>query len=373
MNVTELTQTLIRCPSVTPADAGAMQVVEDQLHRLGFKVERLRFGAIENIYARLGSSGQNFCFAGHTDVVPAGDVSSWQHNPFASTLADSHLYGRGAVDMKGAIAAFICAVEGFLQTNPHPKGSISLLITGDEEGEAVDGTRKVLAHLQERGEKLDMCLVGEPSSQNTLGDMIKIGRRGSLSASITLFGSQGHSAYPERADNPVPKMAALCQQLAAHKIDAGNAFFQPSTLVLTAIETGNPASNVIPEKITVKLNIRFNNEVTRESLIAWLHSMANATGARYEMTTRGEGEAFIIPDKSFAAKVSAVVEKVTGQVPRLDTLGGTSDARFIRAFCPVLEFGLVGRSMHKVDEHVAVADLQLLQQVYHQLLQEVLG
>lgn len=350
-----------------------MDVLAEFLKPLGFKVERMRFGNIENLYARIGTQSPHFCFAGHTDVVPPGDVASWKNDPFAPALHDGALYGRGAVDMKGAIAAFLCAAEAFLKQNKKPNGSLSLLITGDEEGEAVNGTRKMLDTLRARGETIDCCLVGEPSNRQQLGDMIKIGRRGSLSAAITLYGTQGHVAYPEQADNPVWKAAELCLRLSNHTIDGGNADFQPSNLVVTAIETGNPTTNVIPEKATLRLNIRFNNQVTRDGLTDWLHIMCREKGYRYTMTTRGEGEAFLIENKEFAEKVSAIVEEVSGQKPKLDTLGGTSDARFIKEMCPVLEFGLVGASMHKVNEHVPVKDLELLQVIYERILQSMLG
>lgn len=367
----DLAQALIRRPSVTPADAGAMDVLEGRLTALGFACRRMRFGEIENLYARLGTAGPNLCFAGHTDVVPPGETGAWAQGPFEADVVDGVLHGRGAVDMKGGIAAFVAAVSTILAKGP-PKGSLSLLITGDEEGPAVDGTVKVVQALMTEGEAIDHCIVGEPSSAQQLGDMIKVGRRGSLNAWITVEGRQGHVAYPQRAANPIPVLTALLTRLHAHRLDDGYPEFQPSNLETTDLEVGNPAHNVIPARASARLNIRFNPSHTGLSLAAWLRSECDAAAkgfdGRVTLKTSISGEAFYTEPGAFVRVAAGAVETVTGRTPELSTSGGTSDARFIRAMCPVVELGLVGTTMHMVDERVPTAELRQLATVYETLI-----
>ncbi len=366
-----LTQALIRCPSVTPADGGAMGVVRAALEGLGFACRRMRFGEIENLYARRGTARPNLCFAGHTDVVPVGDEAAWTHGPFAAGIEGGVLFGRGAVDMKSAVAAFIAAAAAALAKG-EPAGSLSLLITGDEEGVAEHGTKAVVAALAAEGEVIDHCLVGEPTSSAVLGDMIKIGRRGSIGAEIAVEGVQGHVAYPHRAANPVPVLIALLATLQARVLDHGFDGFQPSNLEITTVDVGNPAGNVIPARATARLNIRFNPAHTGESLAAWLLKEARAAGdgfaGRVTLTPRISGEAFLTEPGPFTATVAGAVEAMTGVEPELSTTGGTSDARFIRALCPVVEFGLVGASMHAVDERAPVAEIRTLAAIYERLI-----
>jgi len=360
-----LAQALIACRSVTPADGGAQALIAGWLEPLGFTVTHLPFGTTPNLFARIGSASPHFCFAGHTDVVPPG--GGWVHDPFDGTIADGILYGRGACDMKGAVAAFIAAAGVVLADGP-PRGSISLLITGDEEGPATDGTVRVLGWMAENGQIPDCCLVGEPTNPARIGDVIKIGRRGSLNATITVPGVQGHVAYPHLADNPVHRMVALLAALTTHTMDAGTDWFQPSLLQVTSIDVGNPASNVIPAEATAKLNIRFNDRHTGASLSAWLNEQAarHAPAARLDIAV--SGEAFLTSPGPFTDTLSAAVRGATGVTPLLDTGGGTSDARFITRLCPVAEFGLVGSSMHQVDEFVPVAELQALTLAYRGVL-----
>ena len=371
-----LAQALIRCPSVTPADEGAMAVLEAALGRLGFRCTRLAFGAeskrpvIENLYARLGERGPNFCFAGHTDVVPVGQ--GWTTDPFDATVIDGVLYGRGAADMKGAIACFVAAVAQLLEKG-QPAGSISLLITGDEEGRGLDGTQAVLRHLAAKGEKLDVCLVGEPTNPRSLGEMIKVGRRGSLNAELTVFGSQGHTAYPQLADNPLPRLVAMLQAISAEPLDQGSAHFQPSTLALTSIDVGNPATNVIPARGSAKFNVRFNDLHKGAEIEAWLRAKCDAIGGDYQLAVEISGESFLTAPGPFTDLIVHAVEKITGRNPELSTSGGTSDARFIKDYCPVAEFGLVGQSMHKADERVSLADLDALTAIYRTLLEDYFG
>jgi succinyl-diaminopimelate desuccinylase len=372
-DVLELSKTLMACASVTPIDAGAMDIVQKFLQPLGFKIDRQRFGAVENLYARIGTSSPHLCFAGHTDVVPPGDEAMWKSPPFAPEVRDGKLYGRGAADMKTAIAAFMCAAQEYLKDHPKHKGSISFLITGDEEAEAVDGTAKMVARLKEQKEIPDYCLVGEPSNPKELGDMVKIGRRGSFSATITLFGTQGHTAYPQLADNPVPKMVTLLEKLENHKLDGGTKHFDPSRLVITSIDTGNRADNVIPARITAKLNIRFNDKHTGKSLSEWLDNLCKESGARYELQIRAGAEPFLTSDHRFAETVCQVIKSVTGHMPDKSTTGGTSDARFIKEICPVVEFGAINATAHKVDEFIEVEDLRRLQTIYRKIIEEVLS
>jgi succinyl-diaminopimelate desuccinylase len=360
-------QDLIRRPSVTPRDAGAMDVLEGALKSLGFACRRMRFGEIENIYARRGTQAPNLCFGGHTDVVPPGDTAAWRNDPFAGEVSDGVLHGRGAVDMKGAVAAFVAAVSRIVAKG-EPAGSLSLIITGDEEGSGHDGARRIVETLLSEGERIDHCLVGEPTSAAALGDMIKVGRRGSLNCLLTVEGVQGHVAYPHRAANPVPVLIALLHKLATHKLDDGFPEFQPSNLEVTDLEVGNPAHNVIPARASARLNIRFNPNWKGAELVAWIEGLCREaeTGfnGRVVLTPTISGEAFFTQPDRFVNIVSDAVEAVVGRKPELSTSGGTSDARFFRALCPVLEFGLLGTTMHMVDERTPVAEVEALTRIY---------
>ena len=358
-----LAQALIRCASVTPEDAGAQRVLAAALEQLDFAVTPLRFGAVENLFARRGTGSPHFCFAGHTDVVPPGN-GNWSVGPFAGEERDGVLYGRGATDMKGAIAAFVAAVAG----RRNRSGSISLLITGDEEGPAVDGTVKVLEWMQANGHLPDFCVVGEPTNPQRLGEMIKIGRRGSLNADVTICGIQGHAAYPARADNPVHRLVRAMAALTAAPLDAGSKWFEPSTLQLTSIDVGNPVTNVIPAAAKAMLNIRFNDQHSGAALGAWLKAAIAQHAERFELNVSISGESFLTTPGPFVNTLRRVVQQTTGIEPKLDTGGGTSDARFIARFCPVAEFGLVGATMHQVDERVPVADLRALANIYGELI-----
>lgn len=367
-----LLQALIRCQSVTPADAGALDVLVQALEPLGFTCHRLRFeqpgtDAVENLFARRGTGGPHLCFAGHTDVVPPGDRAGWTVDPFGGEIIDGRIYGRGACDMKGGVAAFVAAIAQVIDSLP-ADASLSLLITGDEEGPAINGTVKVLEWMAAQGHVPDACILGEPTNPTKLGQTIKIGRRGSCNGRLTVFGVQGHSAYPHLADNPLPRLVQMLDRLASTTLDTGNAHFQASTLALTSIDVGNTATNIIPAKATAAFNIRFNNQHTGATLKAWVEEICTAVGGRWELEWYVSGEAFLTPPGPFSALVAEAVQQVTGSTPELNTTGGTSDARFIRAYCPVVEFGLVGQSMHKADEHAAVADLQALTQIYALLI-----
>jgi succinyl-diaminopimelate desuccinylase len=366
-----LAQALIKAPSVTPADAGAIGVLADALTGLGFTCTRLPFGAdanrppIENLYARLGSTGRNICFAGHTDVVPVGQ--GWTVEPFAAQVQDEQLWGRGAVDMKGAIACFVAAVAR-VKAEGKLKDSVSLLITGDEEGRALDGTKRVLEALAAKGETLDLCIVGEPTNVAAVGDMVKIGRRGSLSARLKVFGTQGHSAYPHLADNPIPRIMDMLRAITAEPLDKGNAHFQPSTIAITTIDVGNTASNVIPAEARAAFNIRFNDIHTGKKLEERLRKAIASVGGDHELEVEVSGESFLTAPGALTDTLSAAIEAETGKKPELSTTGGTSDARFIKTYCPVAEFGLVSRTMHKSDERVALADLETLTRIYARVL-----
>ena len=368
----DLTRELIRRPSVTPADAGAMDIVQARLAALGFVCTRLKFGQIENLYARRGNTAPNLCFAGHTDVVPVGQAGDWSVDPFEADLKDGILTGRGAVDMKSGIAAFIAAVARTLAKG-EPAGSLSLLITGDEEGVATHGTKLVVEHLRTQGEQIDHCVVGEPSSSAVFGDMIKIGRRGSLNAVITVEGRQGHVAYPHRAANPVPVLVRLLAKLSDHVLDDGFESFQASNLEVVTVDVGNAATNVIPAKAKAGLNIRFNPGHKGADLAAWLASECTRASEGFEgrvsIETTISGEAFLTPQGDFTALAAAAVAHVAGVTPELSTTGGTSDARFIRALCPVVEFGLVGTTMHAVDERAPVSEIEDLARVYERLIE----
>ncbi|MBF0304869.1 MAG: succinyl-diaminopimelate desuccinylase [Alphaproteobacteria bacterium] len=361
-----LAQSLIRRKSVTPDDDGAQDALARALSELGFACRPMPFGGIANLYARLGSDGPNFCFAGHTDVVPTG--GPWTVDPFGAEVIDGYLYGRGAVDMKGAIACFVAAVARRLAQAGPPPGSISLLITGDEEGPAIHGTRAVLDRLAEEGERIDACLVGEPTSPNRIGEAMKIGRRGSLNARLRVLGAQGHVAYPHRADNPIPRLLRVLNALTEAPLDQGSAHFQASNLEVTTIDVGNPAVNVIPAEATAGFNIRFNDLHSGASLGEWIRGLCDRLGGAHELAIEVSGESFLTPIGPLSEAVAEACREVTGLVPAADTGGGTSDARFIRNACPVLEFGLVGQTMHKIDERVAVADLETLTRIYEGVL-----
>jgi succinyl-diaminopimelate desuccinylase len=364
-----LAAALIRRPSVTPKDEGALGLVAAALEQLGFDCHPLVFGDIHNIYARRGTGRPNLCFAGHTDVVPSGDDEAWSFDPFSASMRDGALCGRGAVDMKGAIAAFIVAAGRYLDERGQDfAGSISLLITGDEEGDAVNGTRKVLDWLEKRGEKIDACLVGEPTSAQSLGDMIKIGRRGSMTGRLAVHGLQGHTAYPHLADNAAHRLVAMLHALTTAELDRGSEHFQPSTLQVSTIDIGNPATNVIPAAARAVLNIRFNDCWTSERLEGWLRQRLDEVGGRYTLDLSVSGEAFVVAPGMLSDCVAEAIRRVTGRTPELSTTGGTSDARFIRAHCPVAEFGLVGLTMHKVDERVELSDLAALTAIYYTFL-----
>ncbi|MDX3926584.1 MAG: succinyl-diaminopimelate desuccinylase [Shinella sp.] len=382
--------TLIKCPSVTPAEGGALSALEAMLSPLGFKVERVVASEagtpdIENLYARLGSSGPHLMFAGHTDVVPVGDDGAWSHGPFSADISGGEMFGRGAVDMKGGIACFVAAVARHIEKHGAPKGSISFLITGDEEGPAVNGTVKLLQWAAARGEHWDACLVGEPTNPETLGDMIKIGRRGSVSGTITVLGVQGHAAYPHLADNPVRSVIELADSLMYPPFDGGTADFQPSNLEVTSIDVGNRAVNVIPAKATASFNIRFNDSWTAQTVMTEIERRLDEAARREKLRPGREpvryeikwaerpSHVFLTRDERLVASLSQSVSAITGREPVLSTTGGTSDARFIKDYCPVVEFGLVGKTMHMVDERVAVADLATLTAIYEDFLTRWFG
>lgn len=374
MDPVDLAQALIRCPSVTPADEGAMDVLQSALEELGFTCHRLPFATgnapeVQNLYARIGDRAPNFCFAGHTDVVPVGDANEWSVDPFAAEIKGDRLYGRGASDMKTAIAGFAAAAARFLESrdNGFP-GSISLLITGDEEGEAVNGTVKVLEWLKEKGEVLDACLVGEPTNPETLGDMIKIGRRGSMTAFLTVHGASGHAAYPHLADNPVERLVKMLSAVLDKPLDDGTEHFQPSTAVVTTIDVGNPVANVIPARAEARINVRFNDLHTGAGVGTLLRQRLDDIGGDYDLDARVSGEPFLFPPGPLSNLVAGVVEKVTGKRPEFSTAGGTSDARFIKDHCPVCEYGMTNQTAHKADENALVSDIQLLSDIYQSVL-----
>lgn len=368
----ELSQSLIRCPSITPLEAGALDVVQAELTRLGFVCQRLPFGEpgpaqVDNLYARLGTESPNLCFAGHVDVVPPGSLDAWSVDPFAASIADGRLYGRGASDMKAAIASFLAAVDAFLDERAgDPTGSISLLLTCDEEGPAVNGTVQVLRWLGDRGEKLDDCIVGEPTNPRVLGEMMKIGRRGSLNAWLTVHGTQGHAAYPELADNPIPHLLDVLRHLQTTPLDGGSRYFQPSTLTITSVDVGNPVTNLIPADARAQFNIRFNDQHTASSLQAWI--VEACAGARHSLRVACSGESFVSPPGRLSDLMAEAIRHVTGRRPEASTSGGTSDARFIKDYCTVLEFGMPGETAHKVDENVAIDDILALTAIYRAML-----
>jgi succinyl-diaminopimelate desuccinylase len=372
-----LAQALIRCPSVTPEDHGALDTLQGALGPLGFDCHRLRFAdgnsaPVDNLYARLGSGGPHFCFAGHTDVVPPGDRSQWRYDPFGAAIENGFLYGRGAADMKSAIAAFAAAVSGHLAAGGQPRGSISLLITGDEEGVAVNGTVKVLRWLKDRGETIDHCVVGEPTSASRAGDVIKIGRRGSMNFIATLKGTAGHVAYPQLSLNPIPMTADLIARISSWKLDDGSEWFEPSTLAFTMLDAGNRAVNVTPQQVQAGFNIRFNDRQTPESLLGRIGAIAEEVkrihGGEIGIAHSVSGVSFVTKHGAFTELLSKAVLGINGTTPEFSTSGGTSDARFIKDHCPVAELGLPGKTMHRLDESVAVEDIRRLARIYESVL-----
>jgi succinyl-diaminopimelate desuccinylase len=370
----QLAVALMRCRSITPAEAGVLGVAEAALERIGFRTRRMKFGEVDNLYARFGEAAPNFCFAGHLDVVPPGD--GWTSDPFAPAVRDGLLYGRGAADMKTAIAAMIVAAESYL-TDSQPKGSISFLITCDEEGRGVDGTKAVLAALAAEGERFDHCLVGEPTSEERVGDMIKNGRRGSLNVVITMTGKQGHVAYPQRAVNPVTPLLETLHALKARRLDDGSPGFDPSNLEVTSIDVGNPAHNVIPTQASARLNIRFNMNHTGETLYAWVKETAEAAaakaGVKCALSISSQSVPFYTAPGPFTDLLTASVKEAFGITPVLATTGGTSDARYFKDYCIVAELGLRNETAHMVDEHCSVDDLRALARCYQAVLKRYFG
>ncbi len=373
----EIACALVRCASVTPADAGALGVLESLLQQAGFTTHRVVFAEpgtpdIDNLYARIGGSGPALVFAGHTDVVPPGKLEAWTHGPFAAEIVDGRLYGRGAEDMKGGVAASVAAAINHVKCSGTPKnGSISFLITGDEEGPAINGTVKLLAWAKAQGFAMDHCVLGEPTNVEALGDTVKIGRRGSLTGHITVHGQQGHVAYPERAANPVHGMARLITALLATPLDAGTAHFAPSNLEVTTVDVGNPTTNVIPAEAKASFNIRFNEGWTPATLEAEIRRRLDgaASAINYSVVfATTNAVAFVTEPGTFVEMVTAAITAETGRTPRLSTTGGTSDARFIKDYCPVVEFGLIGRTMHQVDENVSTADIAALTRIYERVI-----
>jgi succinyl-diaminopimelate desuccinylase len=360
---------------VTPADAGALDILHDLLGGAGFDCAWADRGGIRNLFARWGNKGNTRCFGfnGHTDVVPIGNEADWTYPPFGAQIKDGVMYGRGTTDMKSGVAAFAAAAVDFVRETP-PDGSIVLAITGDEEAEGVDGTLALLEYMEKAGERMDVCLVGEPTCPNKMGEMIKIGRRGSLNAHFRIIGKQGHAAYPHRANNPLPAMMRLMDQLASHALDAGTDHFDPSTLAVVTVDTGNPATNVIPAECRGTVNIRFNDTHSGDSLSEWLEGQAatirEAFGVQVELAIKISGESFITPPGALSDLVSKSVAAETGVTPTLSTTGGTSDARFVKNHCPVVEFGLVGQSMHAVDENVEIAQIHQLKSIYTRILKD---
>ena len=375
IDVVEATRALIRCPSVTPVEGGALDLLQSWLEPLGFACHRLVFSEdgteeVDNLYARLGRSGPNFCYAGHTDVVPVGDPADWTVDPFGAEVVDGVLYGRGAVDMKGSIAAFLDATSAFLDDRAADfGGSLSFLITGDEEGIAINGTRKVLAWLAERGETLDHCLVGEPTSDRRLGDMVKIGRRGAMNGRLTVHGTQGHSAYAHLADNPVHHLIRMLNAVTAEPLDDGSEFFPPTSLQIVSVDVGNPATNVIPAQARAVFDCRFNDKHASADIEAWLRQRFDAEGARYDLDIRVSGESFLTPPGRLSALCERAIAEVLDLETELGTTGGTSDARFIKDACPVAELGLRNATAHKVDERVGLEELRKLSEVYRAVLE----
>jgi succinyl-diaminopimelate desuccinylase len=378
INELQLAKELIKFPTVTPIDAGIMKFLEKKLKTLGFKTKILKFKEknskpVKNLYARLGNKGPNFCYAGHLDVVPAGNLKDWTVNPFKPSIKKGYLIGRGANDMKSSIAAFVSAVSNFVANKRKFNGSISLLITGDEEGVAINGTKKVVDYLRKKKEKIDFCLVGEPTNPNKLGEMIKIGRRGSMTGRLSIIGVQGHVAYPQRANNPSTALVQILKELKEIKFDNGTKDFQPTNLEVTKINIDNSADNVIPGLANAKFNIRFNNKHTSSSIKKKIDTIikkiSNKNKSKYKIDYSVSGEAFLTKPNNTTFMIRDIIKKITKIKPQLSTTGGTSDARFIRKIAPCLEFGLVGKTMHKVDEAVSLSDLKKLTLIYSNILQ----
>ena len=377
INELQLAKELIRYPSITPIDAGVMKFLEKKLRKLGFKTKILEFKEkntqpVKNLYARFGTKGPNFCYAGHLDVVPAGNLKDWTVNPFRPSIKKGHLIGRGANDMKSSIAAFVSAVSIFVKNNKKFDGSISLLITGDEEGIAINGTKKVVEYLKKRKEKINFCLVGEPTNPNKLGEMIKIGRRGSMTGRLSVIGVQGHVAYPHRAKNPSTTLVQILKELKEIKFDKGTKDFQPTNLEVTKINIDNTADNVIPGLANATFNIRFNNKHSSNSIKTKINKIlkkiCNKNKSNYKIEYSVSGEAFLTKPNQTTYMIQDIIKKITKIKPELSTTGGTSDARFIRKIAPCLEFGLVGKTMHKVDEAVSLGDLKKLTLIYSNIL-----
>ena len=375
VDAVDLTARLIRCPSVTPVEGGALVILQSVLSEAGFACSRVDRGGIANLFARWGLRGANktFGFNGHTDVVPVGDRAAWTHDPFGAEVVDGWMYGRGATDMKSGVAAFVAAAIDFVRNSP-PDGAVVLAITGDEEDVALDGTVALLDWMAENGERMTHCLVGEPTCPNEMGEMMKIGRRGSMTGYFTAAGVQGHSAYPHRAKNPMSALVKLLTRLEAQPLDTGTAHFDASTLAITTIDCGNPANNVIPAKGSTTVNIRFNDAHSGASLSRWLQDHATAvqaeTGVQIGLRITISGESFLTPPGDFSALIARAVQAETGRMPEASTSGGTSDARFVKDHCPVVEFGLVGKTMHQVDERVEVAHIHALKSIYGRILKD---
>jgi len=373
INELKLAKELIRRPSVTPKDAGSINLLAKNLRSLGFKCQMMNFKNIKNLYAKLGKLSPNFCYAGHTDVVPVGDLKSWSVNPFSGVVKNNKLVGRGASDMKGSIACFVAAVSQFKKVKPKFKGSISLLITGDEEAIAINGTKRVVEKLKKRKEKINFCLVGEPTNLTKLGQMMKIGRRGSMTGYLTIYGTQGHVAYPHQANNPAPVITKILNQIKDIKLDRGTKNFQPSNLEVVKINIENSADNVIPAKATATFNIRFNNKHSSASLKRKVHKVFSNVCRRsrcsFKISYMVSGEAFLTTPNKTTYMIQKIIKKITKIKPKLSTAGGTSDARFIRKISPCVEFGLVGKTAHKIDEMVSVADMKKLKKIYLNILQ----
>lgn len=371
----QLTADLVRCPSVTPTEGGALVLLEKLLSEAGFECSRVDRGETANLFARWGTKGhaKTFGFNGHTDVVPIGDAAAWQFDPFGAEVVDGTMYGRGTTDMKSGVAAFAAAAIDHVRDTP-PDGSLILAITGDEEGPAADGTVALLEWMDAQNEQMSVCLVGEPTCPDEMGDMMKIGRRGSLTAWFTVTGKQGHAAYPHRANNPLPAIARLVDRIASHKLDQGSDHFDPSTVAVVTIDTGNPATNVIPTAATAAVNIRFNDLHSGETVSNWLRAEAAEISKAFEIDVsvgiKISGESFMTPPGALSGMVAAAVQAETNRVPTLSTSGGTSDARFVKDHCPVVEFGLVGKSMHQVDEHVEIAHIHQLKTIYARILRD---
>ncbi|MEE9272092.1 MAG: succinyl-diaminopimelate desuccinylase [Robiginitomaculum sp.] len=370
----DFAQSLIRCPSITPQEAGALDLLQTTLENLGFVCTRYPFAEVDNLYARLGMNGPNFCYAGHTDVVPVGNKDDWKHHPFSAEIEDGKIWGRGAADMKGGIAAFVASVSDLLHSGWKPNGSISFLITGDEEGPALNGTVRVLQALSKAEEVIDHCLVGEPTNPNTLGEMVKIGRRGSLNGVITVTGVQGHVAYPDLASNPVPTLLKILTALTSKKLDAGNANFQPSNLEITTVDVNNPAHNVIANSASAQLNIRYNTEHSGHDLVEWIEEeiagVQKDFDGNIDADLRLPGFPFLTKPCAFTDTLRAAIQDVTGIETELSTSGGTSDARFLTRICPVVEFGLIGKTIHQVNEYAEIEDIKCLTNIYKVFLQK---